>query len=204
MSQTIQDFYRVAQQRDFARDFQLRVLQLGDLTFDSDDLIYIRTAQLPDRQISNHQVAYMGLDFNVPGSVKYPGSDAWDVLFWADAKYRVREKLETWQKTIFDDSTSTGNMTVPGVNRVVTLQMVDEMLNTVKTYNLYGVYVKTLGNIQFDVQGTGAPREFTCQLAYQFWRPGTSVGTQSGSSISGNIGASINIGNVNVGASIGF
>ncbi len=173
MSQTIQDFYRVAQQRDFARDFQLRVLQLGDQTFSEDDLIYIRTANLPDRQIQNHQVPYMGLDFNVPGSVKYAGSDAWDVLFWADAKYQIREKLETWQKTIFNDVTSTGDMTVPGVDRVVTLQFVDEQLGTVKKYQLFGVYIKNLGTINFDVQGTGAPREFTAQLAYQYWRPVT-------------------------------
>lgn len=171
MSQTIQDFYRVAQQRDFARDFQLRVLQLGDLSFNEDDLIYLRTAILPDRQVTNHQVAYMGLDFNVPGSVKFAGSDAWDVLFWADAKYSVREKLETWQKTIFDDETSKGNMTVPGTDRVVTLQMVDEQLEDVKKYQLFGCYIKNLGTINFDIQGTGAPREFTAQLAYQYWRP---------------------------------
>jgi hypothetical protein len=173
MAQTIQDFYRVAQQRDFARDFQLRVLQLGDQTFGEDDLVYIRTAVLPDRQIQNHQVAYMGLDFNVPGSAKYAGSDAWDVLFWADAKYQIREKLEAWQNRIFNDATSTGDMTVPGVDRVVTLQLVDEQLQTVKKYQLFGVYAKNLGTINFDVQGTGAPREFTAQLAYQYWRPVT-------------------------------
>lgn len=171
MAQTIQDFYRVAQQRDFARDFQLRVLQLGDLSFSEDDLIYIRTAKLPDRQIQNHPVAYMGLDFNVPGSVKFAGSDAWDVLFWADAKYSVREKLETWQRTIFDDATSKGDMAVPGVDRVITLQMVDEQLGNVKKYQLFGCYIKNLGTIDFDIQGTGAPREFTAQLAYQYWRP---------------------------------
>lgn len=171
MPQTIQDFYRVAQERDFARDFQLRILQLGDLSFTEDDLIYIRTATLPDRQVQNHQVPYMGLDFNVPGSVKYAGSDAWDVLFWADQKYQLREKLETWQKGIFDDQTSTGNFSLPGVDRVVTLQLVDEQLKEIKKYQLIGVYAKNLGAINYDLQGTGAPREFTAQLAYQYWRP---------------------------------
>jgi len=171
MSQTIQDFYRVAQQRDFARDFQLRVLQLGTQTFTEDDLIYIRTAQLPDRQIQNHAVPYMGLDFNVPGSVKYAGSDGWNVLFWADSKYLIREKLESWQGTIFDDSTSTGDMTIPGTDRVITLALTDEQLNPITQYQLFGVYIKNLGTIDFDIQGTGTPREFTAQLAYQYWRP---------------------------------
>lgn len=174
MSQSIQDFYRVAQQRDFARDFQLRILQLGDLSFSEDDILYIRTGTLPDRQISNHQVQYMGLDFNIPGSVKYTGSDNWDVQFWADAKYQIREKLENWQRSIFDDQTSQGTMGVPGVDRVVTLQLVNEKLEPVRKYQLFGVWVKTLGSISYDLQGTGAPREFTAALAYQYWRPVTS------------------------------
>jgi hypothetical protein len=175
MSQTIQDFYRVAQQRDFARDFQLRILQLGDLTFTEDDLLYIRTAALPGKEIANHAVPYMGLSFNVPGSVSYPGSDAWEVLFHVDAKYLIREKMEEWQRKVFDDATSTGDMTVPGTDRVVTLQLVDEQLSTVKLYQLFGVYTKTLGPINYDLQGNGAPREFTATLAYQYWRPVNSV-----------------------------
>jgi hypothetical protein len=171
MSQTIQDFYRVAQQRDFARDFQLRILQLGDQSFNEDDLLFIKTATLPDRQIQNHQVPYMGLDFNVPGSVKFAGSEAWPVLFHADLKYSIRQKLETWQKTIFDDSTSKGNLAVPGIDRVITLQLVDASLNSIIQYQLFGVYIKDLGVINYDVSGTGTPLEFTANLAYQYWRP---------------------------------
>ena len=49
INQGIQDFYRVAQDRDFARDFQFRVLniQAGDassVAFDEDDLVYIKSA----------------------------------------------------------------------------------------------------------------------------------------------------------------
>jgi len=43
--QTISDFYRVAVERDFARDFQFRVLSIDSggastVTFDEDDLVY--------------------------------------------------------------------------------------------------------------------------------------------------------------------
>ena len=44
VQQTISDFYRVALERDFARDFQFRVLSIenggaSDVTFDEDDLV---------------------------------------------------------------------------------------------------------------------------------------------------------------------
>lgn len=49
--QTIADFYRVAQVRDFTRDVQFRVLNITPKgtteTFDEDDLVYARTASLP-------------------------------------------------------------------------------------------------------------------------------------------------------------
>ena len=42
IKQTIQDFYKVAQTRDFARDFQFRVLDVsnkGTPVFTEDDLV---------------------------------------------------------------------------------------------------------------------------------------------------------------------
>ena len=46
MAQTIQDFFRVSQARDFARDYMLRVVSIGEDTFNEDDFVYITTATL--------------------------------------------------------------------------------------------------------------------------------------------------------------
>ncbi len=97
MAQTIQDFFRVAQQRDFARDYMLRVVSLGNDTLNEDDFVYITTTALPGRTISNQQALYMGLEFNFPGTVKYPGSNAWTVTFRNDKGGIIRNKLESWQ-----------------------------------------------------------------------------------------------------------
>ena len=45
VKQTITDFYRVAQERDFSRDFQFRVLSMqagdgSDVVISEDDLVY--------------------------------------------------------------------------------------------------------------------------------------------------------------------
>ena len=101
VKQTITDFYRVAQDKDFARDFQFRVLNIqgGDGTsakFTEDDLVYVRTATLPGKTIQNKTVPYMGLTFNVPGSVTYDGSNAWPVEFYCDQASSIRQTFEKY------------------------------------------------------------------------------------------------------------
>ena len=61
MAQNISDFYRSVQQKDFARQFQFRLVQLANTNFGEDTLIYVETATLPGRSITNVQVPFMGL-----------------------------------------------------------------------------------------------------------------------------------------------
>ena len=75
--QTISDFYRVAQERDFSRDFQFRVLNVqsgdGSFTITEDDLVYAKGGSIPGRTINVAEVPYMGLNFRVPGAATYTG-----------------------------------------------------------------------------------------------------------------------------------
>jgi hypothetical protein len=171
MAQTIQDFYRVAQQRGFARDFMMRVRSIGEDTFNEDDFVYITTKILPDRTIQNQKVPYMGLNFNVPGTVDYTGSDAWSVKFYNDLNGVIRNKLENWQiNGVFDDATSTGNLALRGPDKVIQLDLIDESQNVLNTYKLYGVYIVNLGAPAYDNAGPGKPLDFEAKLAYQYWR----------------------------------
>jgi hypothetical protein len=149
----------------------LRVLEIGDTRFDEDDFLYITTKQLPGREIANHSTPYMGLEFNVPGTAKYPGSNAWTVTFRNDIQGIIRAKLESWQRDdIFDDQTSVGNLNVPGEDRVITLELVDDQLVTQNVYQLYGVYCQSIDGIEYDNTGDGKVQSFTTKLAYQFWQ----------------------------------
>jgi hypothetical protein len=173
MSQTIQDFYRVAQQRDFARDYMLRVVSIGNNTFNEDDFVYITTATLPSRDIQNQTATYMGLDFNFPGTVKYPGSNGWNIEFRADKANVLRNKLEDWQRgQVFNDATSTGDLSVRGPESLIQLHQVDDKLNVLNIFNLYGAYVQKLGELKYDTAGTGKPLTFTATLAYHYWTRG--------------------------------
>ena len=162
----IQDFYAVSQQREFARDFQFKLLTLGPLT--EDDLVYVRTATLPGKSITNNVVKYMGLDFNIPGTVVYDGSAAWTVKFLCDEAHNLRSKLNAWSSEIFDVSTSTGKYGVP--SETASLALLDKSLNPIRKYNLIGVYIQKIGEIPYKIEGAGTPQEFDVTLSYQFWR----------------------------------
>tara|TARA_B100000700_G_scaffold277802_1_gene325447 strand:+ start:322 stop:873 length:552 start_codon:yes stop_codon:yes gene_type:complete len=176
VNQTITDFYRVAQDKDFQRDFQFRVLNIqgGDGTtasFTEDDLVYIRTATLPGKTIQNKTVPYMGLQFNVPGSVTYDGSAAWAVQFYCDQSSAIRQTFEKYLQDIFDDETSTGNYFMPKSTAIVDLVQLNTQLEAVASYQLVGVYATSLGALSYSpADGTGDTMKFDATLAYQYWR----------------------------------
>ena len=50
---SIQNFYAAAQNMEFARDFQFKVRALGPFT--EQDLLYLKTAKLPGKEIVNKE-----------------------------------------------------------------------------------------------------------------------------------------------------
>jgi len=183
--QTIQKFYTTAAQRDFARLFQFRLMSFGPISFQSEHLAYVETASLPGRTITNVQVPYMGLQFNVPGTVTYPGSNAYQVLFRCDQNYDLRSVLEAATFQVFDESDSTGEYNLPGNESTLTMALLDKKMEAVRYYTLFGVYIQALADTAYDIKDGGAVATIQATLAYQFWRSGT--GTESG-------GAPINVG----------
>lgn len=162
----IQEFYAAAQEKEFARNFQFRVVTLGP--YDEKDLLYITTAELPGKTINNKTVPFMGLNFNVPGSVTYTGSDAWGVTFRCDEGLNIRNKAENWMREIFDDATSTGKYGVPV--EVAQMDLLGKDLNPLRSYLFYGIYPTELAALSYDKTGDGEPLTFDVTFAYQFWR----------------------------------
>ncbi len=174
--QTISDFYRVAVERDFARDFQFRVLNIdaggaSSVTFSEDDLVYCTAASLPARAITNVEVPYMGLKFNIPGNATYPGSEGYQLQFYADQNSVIRQKFEDMSRDIFDDTNSTGNYFAPRQSAIIDLVQLDTQLEQVAQYQLVGASVRNVGPIQYAISsGTGQIVNFTATLAYHYFR----------------------------------
>lgn len=176
LKQTIADFYTASQSRDFARDFNFRVLNINfgsgsSVKFDTTDLVYCKGAQLPAREIGNVAVPYMGLQFNVPGAVTYPGSDSYTLKFYLDEKSQLRQKFEKVSRDTFDDATSTGNYFMPRQDAVIDLVQLDKQNNPVTHYQLVGVSIRKVGEVEYTIaEGKGEAMEFEVTIAYHYFR----------------------------------
>jgi hypothetical protein len=170
MPQNITSFYKVAQTRDFARQFQFRLVDFMNTGFEEDDLVYVQTASLPGRTVNNVQVPYMGLQFNVPGTAQYPGSAGYAVTFRCDQNYDLRSVLEQATFDTFNDNTSTGNYNTPSDGSVITLHLLNKDLSAIVGYQLIGAYITSLGDSQYDISDNGAIQTIDATIAYQFWR----------------------------------
>ncbi len=172
IKQTIQDFYKVAQTRDFARDFQFRVLDIsnkGTPVFTEDDLVYATTATLPGKTIATKDVPYNGFNFRIPGTVSYNQSDAFTIDFYCDATTNTRIAMENWITETYNDETSTGDSILHD-NSTITLVQLDTKLEPIRTYKLHGVFPTDCGDIGYSMSGDGEVATVTITLAYQFFR----------------------------------
>jgi len=172
MAQNISDFYTAVTTNDFARQFQFRVSQLANTNFGPTELVYLETANLPGRAINNVPVPFMGLQFNVPGTASYPGSDAWNVTFRCDQSYNIRATLENATFNAFDDSTSTGDYNLARRTSVITLDLLGKggSEDVIRQYNLIGAYVVSVGDIAYNLGDNGSIVTVPATLAYQYWR----------------------------------
>lgn len=174
LEQRIMNFYQVAQARDFTRSFQFRVhtiLDRGAPVVTPDDLVYVTTAALPARAVTNVPVPYMGLSFNLPGAATYPGSEGYAITFRSDQQQVIRRVFENWQRSVFDDQTSTGSYRLFSTSRIV-LDLLDQNFNVMRQYVLHGCWPQQVGELTYDTTNTGDVLTFQATLAYQFWTRG--------------------------------
>lgn len=168
----IQQFYQRAIQQGFARDFQFRVLNLGNW-ITSDQILYLSSATMPGRTVNSIQVPYVGLNFQVPGTANYNSNSGWQVKFRCDETMNVRNALERWSRAIFDDRTTTGT-TIPDntPNNNITMVAIDNLGNARKEITLIGAWIQQVGDLSYNLAGNGALVEVTATIAYQFWEEG--------------------------------
>lgn len=175
MSQNISNFYTQVVAKDFARQHRFRIAtwQLKDTgDIGEEDLVYLETANLPGRAINNVAVPFMGLNFNVPGTANYPGSDAYAVTFRCDSAFDLRSKLESATFKTFNDANSSATYDISR-GSVLTMNLLGKVNQTIRTYTLYGVYVVSVGELSFNLGDNGTVQTVPVTLAYQYWEQTT-------------------------------
>ncbi len=171
---TIQGFYTQAQVKDFARSNLFRVINInfgnGVPLFGENDLVYARTANLPAKAITNVEAPYMGLKFNVPGTVEYPDSASYVINFYSDEAQKLRQRFLDVVANTFDDATSTGNYFMPKQSSVLDMVQLDKQLAKVAQYQLVGVSIRNVAALQYDMTSNGEIQNFDVTLAYHYFR----------------------------------
>lgn len=171
-NQDISNFYQEALGRDFARTNLFRILYITsgttNISFESNDLVYLTTTTVPQRAINNVKVPFMGLGFNVPGTANYPGSDAWQVTFRMPQDLGIRSKLELWTRGTFDDATSTGAYNLSDLGEVG-LALMGKNGAPIRLYTLKGAYCVNIGAYNLNITTAGEIVEQQATIAYQYW-----------------------------------
>ena len=173
VNQNIQNFYRIAADRDFSRDFLFRVREMqlqGVPSLNESQLVYAKAANLPGRAIKNTAVPYMGLNLNVPGGVEYSGSDAYNLSFYLDADSELRNYFEAASRALFNDQTSTGEYGTPGDDFYIQLAQLDKDLEPIAEYKLIGASLRNISDIEYKMaDGKGETVEVATTIAYHFY-----------------------------------
>lgn len=158
------------QQRDFLRNHQYRVsgliyegFQLGE-----DSLVYLKTAEVPNRTINSVAVPFMGLNFSVPGTAQYAGTI--ELSFYCDQPQIIRSFFESISFATFDDRQSGGAYTVNRANLLSFYTYNNVSPESLTTgYTLIGIYPTVVGPLTMDTTGTGETVSFNATIAYQYW-----------------------------------
>jgi len=183
MATTIENFYNIAGQKQFSRDFFFRVKQItvAGLALNGEtDLVFARTAALPGRDIENKQVKYSGQNFNMGGSVTYPGSESYAIEFYMDQSLDLRTKLEKASRALFDNETTSGKMCMPGPDSFIILDVLSipceqgnaggSGLQIVQSIKLMGASIRTIGAVEYQIaDGTGEIQKLPTTWSYHFY-----------------------------------
>jgi len=183
MPADIQTFFNIASQKQFSRDFFMRVKQIvvPGMSLDGEtDLVFARTAKLPGRNIENKTVAYAGQVFNLGGKSTYPGSESYSIEFYMDQGLDLRTKFEKASRLAFDNTTTTGQMCMPGPESYIILDILSvpcgqsnqggQGLLITDTIKLVGVGIRDIGEVEYAIaEGTGEVKTITCSFSYHWY-----------------------------------
>lgn len=169
----IQDFYSLAQQVDFARLHQFRIIEWKhnlEPVFDETKFhLYLETASLPGKEITTVTVPYIGMEFNVPCMVKYSGS-SYAITLRCDQFYIIRQALEKCITGTYDDETTKAYGLVPSEDSYMVIALIGKSTQPITTYKLIGTSINNTGTIQYNTGDTGTIAKVETTLSYHYWR----------------------------------
>jgi hypothetical protein len=128
-----------------------------------------RATQLPASNLGMIQSPYFGRKVKIAGDRTY---DPWTITVMNDEDFRVRNALEVWNQRI---NTHVGNLRDGNLpeerlyKSVGTVTQFGKQGNTLRTYNLAGVFPETVSTIDLDWNANDQIEEFQVQFQYDYF-----------------------------------
>lgn len=172
----IQDFYKTATSRGIARDNLFRIKSIGDV-FDSnsdDLLIYAKTGTVPSRNINTAKVNFKSFEYVVPMGAFYPENTNWPITFLCDSKYVLRDVLETWSRSTFDEHNQLNVKNLVNIDAVLLNNSFTDITNNsrmkeVRSYKFIGCFPTNVGAMSYNTESTGAFVTCSVNIAFQYY-----------------------------------
>jgi len=185
----ISSFYQTATKRGFARTNLFRINAItrngADDVYkpssDTDNLfLYAQDGKVPSRVISTTTVDFKSFKYNIPMVASYPeAAGSWDVSFYCDRDYILRNVLEKWSVDTFNEHTSvsqkpnwwdckielnllsnSGNL-FQGSNASTEPQVI-------RKYFLVGAFLQNTGTITYETKSGADIAKLTATIGFQY------------------------------------
>ena len=169
-----------------------QVQGLGDISQDMRFLV--KAAEIPAANIGNIPVPFRGRVLPVAGDRTF---DPWTVTVINDAQFNIRDAMEQWSNLINDLQFDVGDINPADYQTKAEVFQLSrqsqgtgaqsggkggEIIQTLRTYNLEGIYPTEVSSIALDYGATDQIEEFQVTFNYLFWTaelPGFAKGNES-------------------------
>ena len=186
----ITEFYNIITNRGLARNNVFRIKSIGGIfgVEDSDLLIYAQGGSIPSRQISSSIVSFKTFDYIVPMTANYPENASWPVTFYCDSAYRLRDILETWSRSTFDEHKNISIL--EGLVDIELVLIENSFINSnplpkqqpvpavdpktngtpkeIRKYTLKGCFLQSVGSTSYSVGSNGEFATVPINIAFQY------------------------------------
>lgn len=174
INQTVNTFITTVSARDMQRDNLYRIVSLKceGLTLTEEDQVYCRDFKISGREVPHSAVKYMGIDFNYSQStVKYPDAGDFSFNMLIDAKGEIMRKLESANRTLFNDASTTGNWRFPSTGDILTVARLNINLEVEELIHYYGLSFKSYDAVDAKpATGEGVAQEVPVHFTYLYFK----------------------------------
>ena len=129
----------------------------------------VTAAQLPASTLGEIAVPFRGRNIYVSGDRAAP--ETWDVTFYNDTDFMIRNAMELWQNGINDYANNTGVTNPSDYQTDLFVEQLDADDTVLKSYIFRNSYPLTVGVIELSSAEAGEIETFPITWRYQHFEP---------------------------------